>query len=157
MLRLTNIAHDCQFIHKISHKKQYIIVMAQTDPFLALCPFDRSTNDVLSFNWYKNTGWNVRNGYGVHNCRRSGLVEGFDMINQCYEYEAAHTIQDVLSCNGDLNIALVADSQHSFPSATGWEDKILPPCFPLCGENGVVPWQLNTHSPNTSSLWLWWA
>ena len=32
------------------------------------------------------------------------------MINQCYEYEAAHTIQDVLSCNGDLNIALVADS-----------------------------------------------
>ena len=22
MLRLTNIAHDCQFIHKISHKKQ---------------------------------------------------------------------------------------------------------------------------------------
>ena len=52
----------------------------------------------------------MRNGYGVHNCRRSGLVEGFDMINQCYEYEAAHTIQDVLSCNGDLNIALVADS-----------------------------------------------
>ena len=38
------------FIHKISHKKQYIIVMAQTDLFLALCPFDRSINDVLSFN-----------------------------------------------------------------------------------------------------------
>ena len=38
------------FIHKISHKKQYIIVMAQTGLFLALCPFDRSINDVLSFN-----------------------------------------------------------------------------------------------------------
>ena len=50
MLRLTNIAHDCQFIHKISHKKQYIIVMAQTGLFLALYPFDRPINDVLSFN-----------------------------------------------------------------------------------------------------------
>ena len=43
------------------------------------------------------------------------------MINQCYEYEAAHTIQDVLSCNGDLNIALVADSHldNSVPATIG--------------------------------------
>ena len=32
------------------------------------------------------------------------------MRDQCYEHEATHTIQDVLSCNGDLTIALVADS-----------------------------------------------
>lgn len=32
------------------------------------------------------------------------------MKNQCYEHETARTIQDVLSCDGDLKIALVADS-----------------------------------------------
>ena len=32
------------------------------------------------------------------------------MIKKCYEQEAEKTIRDVLSCNGDLNIALVADS-----------------------------------------------
>jgi len=32
------------------------------------------------------------------------------MTNQCYAHETAHTIQDVLSCSGDLAIALVADS-----------------------------------------------
>lgn len=45
------------------------------------------------------------------------------MINQCYEYEAAHTIQDVLSCNGDLNIALVADS-HLDNSASATVENI---------------------------------
>ena len=32
------------------------------------------------------------------------------MIKKCYEQEAEKTIRDVLSCDGDLTIALVADA-----------------------------------------------
>lgn len=31
-------------------------------------------------------------------------------------------------------------------------DEVFTPCFPLCGENRIVPCQSNSHSPNTFSL-----